>query len=149
MTRSPVWQLVYLSDALIPTDAMLLDIVRTAEVENARHGLSGLLCYSKSRFVQLIEGERAAVVQLLRNLRHDLRHNVTWAAFRKVPGRCILPSLPMGYAGEGQLAGTPAADILAAPAAAISHGAMPGLAEAMVAAAARLYPSQVRVAEIA
>lgn len=147
MAPPTAWQLVYVSDALFPVDGVLLDIVRTAEHANALHGLSGVLCYSRSRFVQLVEGERAPLVQLLQNLRRDLRHRVVWTAFRKVPRRCFSTALPMGYACDRQLSMVEAARILTRPTAALTPGALPEIAAAMTDVAGRLYPSHIRLAE--
>jgi hypothetical protein len=42
---------------------------------NARHGITGMMFYVGDHFVQILEGEREAVWQLLTNIRHDPRNH--------------------------------------------------------------------------
>lgn len=52
----------------------LAQIQKVAKANNDKHDLSGLLVFSSKHYLQVIEGGRKAVNQLLRNLHHDERH---------------------------------------------------------------------------
>lgn len=95
--------LIYASSATFPPEDMLLDIVRVAERENAAHGLSGMLCYSASRYVQLLQGPPDGLDRLWDNLRRDIRHRILWMARLPDRLRTIPAHLPMGYASEAQI----------------------------------------------
>jgi hypothetical protein len=142
---APCDGLIYASTALFPPPDVLLDIVRTAERENARHGLSGMLCYSQRRYVQLLEGPAPALAGLRRNLSRDLRHRMLWTV-RLVPGPRRIPArLPMGYASEAQVRhwGGPLPEEgsdICPDAAAAAH-----LATEIGALARRIYPRACRV----
>lgn len=132
--------LIYASTALFPPRDVLLDIVRTAERENARHGLSGMLCYSAARYVQLLEGPEAALDALWRNLARDLRHRMLWTvrcapAPRRVPAR-----LPMGYASEAQMREWGATFFGGVPDTVPDAAAAARLSGGLAALAARIYP---------
>lgn len=94
---------IYASAAVFPPRDVLLDIVRTAESANAAHGLSGMLCYGASRYVQLLEGPRPALDRLAWCLARDMRHRILWTRRAGPAARTIPASLPMGYASETQL----------------------------------------------
>ena len=98
--------LIYASSATFPPEDMLLDIVRVAERENAAHGLSGMLCYSSSRYLQLLEGPPDRLDRIWNNLRRDIRHRILWMARLPDRPRTIPGHLPMGYASETQIRGT-------------------------------------------
>ena len=53
----------------------LEDIRRTAQTENAARGITGLLIFNGTHFLQIIEGSKAALGQLMENLRRDQRHS--------------------------------------------------------------------------
>ena len=65
-------RLVYVSTLENAPD--LNTISRVAGTNNAKNGLSGLLVFDSNYFLQVVEGGRAAVSQLLSNLFHDSRH---------------------------------------------------------------------------
>ena len=43
--------------------------------ENARHGITGILFYSRNRFLQLLEGESTVALKLFKKIRRDPRHH--------------------------------------------------------------------------
>jgi len=55
-------------------DNVLADIVTTAKANNPERGISGLLFYHNNRFLQIIEGEKDALEQLMSILENDNRH---------------------------------------------------------------------------
>lgn len=68
--------LVYLSaaDPLLSEDD-IRDILDVAITHNADVGVTGLLLYSGASFVQVLEGERAAVGQIMDRIFQDRRHS--------------------------------------------------------------------------
>ena len=68
-------RLIYFSS---PTDGpasqTIKDILQAARVNNDRHELTGLMLLDHQYFLQVVEGGRGAVSQLLGNLYKDPRH---------------------------------------------------------------------------
>lgn len=52
----------------------LLAILRKSKVNNPRHGVTGVLCYSGGIFLQVLEGGRSAVNHLYNCIAADVRH---------------------------------------------------------------------------
>jgi hypothetical protein len=68
-------QLIYLSQATRPLSAKALaGLVEQAQQANAQQHLTGALVYSNQRFIQLLEGEQAALEQAYARIRQDPRH---------------------------------------------------------------------------
>lgn len=69
-------EVVYVSRAVeAQTPAMLRRIVDTARMLNRRRDLTGALAFSGSHFLQVLEGDGAALDALLELLRRDPRHD--------------------------------------------------------------------------
>ena len=69
-------QVVYVSRAVEAQDARTLRrIVDTARMLNRRRDLTGVLAFSGSHFLQVLEGDGAALDALLAALRRDPRHD--------------------------------------------------------------------------
>jgi hypothetical protein len=67
--------LIYLSQATRPVSTKALAcLVDQARQANARQHLTGALVYSNKRFIQLLEGEPAALEQTYARIRQDPRH---------------------------------------------------------------------------
>lgn len=72
-----LYQLLYQSEALLPFDTPeLLALLHQSRTHNAAHDITGLLLYtSDGRFLQLLEGEQAAVHTLYyQRIARDPRH---------------------------------------------------------------------------
>ena len=68
--------LTYTSRARLDlSDEELNDIHETARHLNALDGITGLLLFDGSRFLQIVEGAEAAVDNLVERLRMDRRHS--------------------------------------------------------------------------
>lgn len=68
-------QLIYLSQATRPLSTKSLrSLVEQAQQANARQYLTGALVYSNKRFIQLLEGEQAALEQVYARISQDPRH---------------------------------------------------------------------------
>lgn len=70
-----IYQLVYTSIAHhdMPLNERL-DIVKTSARNNQRRGVTGVLLYRSRRFIQILEGDKTVVEELVEELRKDTRH---------------------------------------------------------------------------
>lgn len=69
------YQLVYISDA---TKAMTIheleDLLNKARKNNLAQGITGCLLYGHDKFIQMLEGPKAAVLALYEKISADKRH---------------------------------------------------------------------------
>ena len=68
---------VYASLCVIPpafAAAQIADLVEKARERNATLGVTGALIYSEKHFAQALEGDAAALVELMQSIRRDPRH---------------------------------------------------------------------------
>lgn len=71
----PLHELVYVSLAGHDMAASeLCELLAQARARNRRYGITGLLIYRDREFMQLIEGEHAAVMALFARIEQDGRH---------------------------------------------------------------------------
>jgi hypothetical protein len=71
-----LYRLIYSSQAipsLQPQD--LKDILESSQKNNPTSGITGLLCYSKPAFLQVLEGEREEVNETYHRIVQDERHH--------------------------------------------------------------------------
>jgi hypothetical protein len=70
-----LWAVVYLSWATVQFDeAALIKLNNSNQVNNKLHGITGLLVHKRGMFLQYIEGKQAAVMELMKKLYDDPRH---------------------------------------------------------------------------
>jgi hypothetical protein len=131
-----MYRLIYASSPRIPPHAEILDIVRASERNNSRLGCSGVLFFSTSEYLQVIEGPEDSVAKLMETIRADERHAVRWEESTQIARPRLSRSLPMGYLAPGELAG-PQASALLRP----HPGPEDGLAENLLSVAVAKYPS--------
>ena len=73
---SLIYSLVYCSRASADVDeAAVANIIRAAQRDNPRQGITGLLVFGSGIFFQWLEGPRERVTDLMGRLRKDTRHN--------------------------------------------------------------------------
>ena len=71
----PLFTLLYASRATRPLgDPELVNLLRGARAKNARLDVTGMLLYTRGRFMQVLEGDRDDVLDLLATIRRDARH---------------------------------------------------------------------------
>lgn len=76
MGANQLIQLLYLSTATRDVSREeLAEIGATAERRNGEDGITGILCFNGRNFMQLVEGERAAIDALMARLEQDERHS--------------------------------------------------------------------------
>lgn len=67
--------LVYISSAVrLLEDRELQQLADACRRNNASHGITGMLLYKGGNFMQLLEGEEAAVLELYGVIQQDARH---------------------------------------------------------------------------
>ena len=73
------YQIVYYSTATRDfTEQDLIELLKVANQYNNQCGITGCLVYAGGKFIQLLEGERQAVLELFEKIKRDPRHiNVT------------------------------------------------------------------------
>lgn len=71
-----VYHLLYCSQAVRAfEEEQLADLLEYSLAWNARHSITGLLCYGNGHFVQVLEGEAAVVESLFARIARDRRHH--------------------------------------------------------------------------
>lgn len=115
-----VFQLIYHSHFLPigagPTSTIRA-ILHASEDNNFRDGITGFLIFDKSAFIQVLEGEEAAVLETYERIGEDPRHNgLTLVATRTLQARAF-----DGWAMGGHLRSDETQDIYA------HHGVTEGL----------------------
>lgn len=68
--------MVYLSDFIAPQPIaeVLGDITHVSAVMNQQHNITGALFYNNGQFLQILEGDKVALKQLMQNIERDSRH---------------------------------------------------------------------------
>ena len=70
-----MFQLIYASAATVPfSDRDLQELLADARTTNESLGLSGMLLFDDGSFLQVLEGERDAVLSLFEKIQEDSRH---------------------------------------------------------------------------
>ena len=80
---------VYASRAKAPVASGLFEaILEQSRKNNVAHGITGLLCFAKYTFVQVLEGGRDEVCELFNTIVRDGRHDgVRLLVFEEIPHR--------------------------------------------------------------
>jgi len=84
-----ITSLIYVSTARPGLDRQdLLDIMKVAQSNNQRSGITGLILFNGFNFMQCIEGEGVAAHDCLRRIERDDRHSgMTIIGQREMPAR--------------------------------------------------------------
>ena len=71
-----LYQVVYISAATVPfSDDDLAALLANARANNEKAGISGMLLYHDGSFIQVLEGEQAAVEAVYSRIEGDSRHS--------------------------------------------------------------------------
>jgi hypothetical protein len=99
-------RLVYSSRVADKVDpAAIRAILGASQQNNARDGISGMLCFSSGVFLQCLEGPRPAVNRTYHRILADPRHSdPEILGYEEIAARDF-DDWSMGYIGEGVLAG--------------------------------------------
>ncbi|MGE0861723.1 MAG: BLUF domain-containing protein [Gammaproteobacteria bacterium] len=101
-----LFQLVYVSTARADLGAAdLEDILAAANQHNALRDVTGMLMYADGQFMQLLEGEEAAVEAIFARIQTDTRHHDVTVLERGPITRRDFADWHMGYkhVGDGAL----------------------------------------------
>jgi hypothetical protein len=137
-------RVVYCSVPSMPVAEAILDIVRASEAANASSGVSGLLLHGARRYLQVLEGNDAAVERTMARIRADMRHVLLWEARTPPVARAVSPALPMGYLSDAEIADACRDDLRRLLDAPPRHAAAEAAA-ALVDLGRRKYPSAILV----
>lgn len=89
---------VYISSAVVPfTDEQLTDLLAQSRADNSRAGISGMLVYKGGNFMQVIEGDDAAVEALHAKISQDPRHCGMVTLLRETVTERQFPEWSMGF----------------------------------------------------
>ena len=90
-------QLIYVSDRNETcTDQDVGRILVSCKKNNPKQGITGVLLYSETKFIQMIEGEGEVVTELYAKIKKDTRHsNAMMIAYGPIAERSF-PSFHMG-----------------------------------------------------
>ena len=71
-----LYQVVYTSTAVEPfNQAALMELLKGSVRRNTRAGITGLLLYQDGTFMQALEGEKVALMELFEKISRDPRHH--------------------------------------------------------------------------
>jgi Sensors of blue-light using FAD len=72
-------------------------ILATSRRNNLRHGITGMLIYSKGNFLQILEGSHDPVLRVFDAIQRDPRHTGVTEIFQQAADQRNFPETPMGF----------------------------------------------------
>ena len=97
-------EVIYASAAVKPfTQAELTTLLRKARIKNTRLGISGMLLYDRGSFLQVLEGEIAAVRSLYEIIGKDPRHERVVKLLETTVSTRSFADWSMGFAAGEEL----------------------------------------------
>ncbi len=78
------------------TDEEIDNILKSCEKNNLHQDITGVLLYSKSHFVQYLEGEYDAIMDLYNTIKKDNRHSNVMSVATSFVNERLFPSWAMG-----------------------------------------------------
>ena len=91
--------LVYVSDAMIPTESDLTSLVGQAQSRNLALEITGSLIFTGTKFAQFLEGSAAALDVLMTDIRTDPRHSNVVVVAEGTQAERQFPNWSLTYAG--------------------------------------------------
>lgn len=95
-------QLIYVSQLVGQPDAQLVPIHTSAMKYNVQSGVTGMLLYFKGSFMQVLEGERDAVMVTYQRIQADRRHQNCKLLVEEDIAQRHFPQWTMGLCCLGQ-----------------------------------------------
>lgn len=96
-------RLTYVSTVSLPMDeTSVAALVEAARVKNARLNITGILLFNGLNFLQTLEGERQAVLDLFEVISQDARHNGVVCVQTDAPDDRTFNGWSMAYAPVGR-----------------------------------------------
>ena len=91
-------QLIYVSQISSKTNLDdIKNILEVARVKNAEHNVTGVLVFIKNVFVQVLEGDKKEIFQLLENIKKDPRNSDLVLLSEEPITERVFPDWTMGY----------------------------------------------------
>ena len=82
--KTAMFHIIYVSYAVTPfSQPELEDLLAKARKHNLEVGITGILFYRNGNFLQVMEGEEAAVKALYASIRRDTRHRAVTTLFEE------------------------------------------------------------------
>lgn len=101
---SQLRQVTYISSATKRMGGReLLAMLERARASNQAHGITGMLFYLDGNFLQVIEGESAAVDELRQRIARDPRHKGLVILMNRIVADRAFPDWSMGLKGVADL----------------------------------------------
>jgi hypothetical protein len=98
MAESSLYHIVYVSSAShLFSKQELLDLLEKAREKNYRLGITGLLLYRDGDFIQLLEGDKAAVENLYATINADPRHSQATILLEEPTDQRLFNDWSMGF----------------------------------------------------
>jgi len=96
-------ELIYVSRrSTTCTDADVAQILEASVHQNSKKDITGVLLYSKSQFIQVLEGEAAAIITLYDHIKKDPRHHQILLVSLNLIEERYFPSWQMGSKNVGE-----------------------------------------------
>lgn len=93
-----MFQLIYASHAKQAFGEIeLISLLKAARTKNLKLNITGMLLYKDGIFMQLLEGDEAAVRKLFSTIQHDNRHEKVVVLFEKNCAHSVLSDWSMGF----------------------------------------------------
>ena len=93
----PLLQIIYMSNLVDNDEAQIAPIVESARRNNAQNQVTGMLLYSDGHFMQVLEGDPAAVKATFEVIQRDPRHTHIFILDELRVGRREFGTWSMGY----------------------------------------------------
>jgi hypothetical protein len=94
----PIYSFVYISaSSHLLSDAELADILTVSRRNNTQVGITGMLLYYDGAFMQVLEGESAAIETVLARISQDKRHSRIIRLLEEYVPERGFPDWSMGY----------------------------------------------------
>lgn len=90
-------RIIYASTAANVTFKTALDILNIANQNNNTYGITGMLLFNGTYFLQCIEGEETEINQLFSNIQKDRRHHSITVIGNEMSDERYFPNWIMGY----------------------------------------------------
>lgn len=92
------YQIVYYSTATQSfSEQDLIDLLIVANNNNKKTGITGCLVYANNKFIQLLEGERDAVINLFELIKRDSRHTNVTVTVEMTVNQKLFPDWGMAF----------------------------------------------------
>ncbi len=93
-----MYRLVYFSSATQAFDKKdLVELLTQSRINNKSLGVTGMLLYKEGDFMQILEGEKAVVLQLLEKIKKDKRHNSLIVVLEEEADDSVFSEWSMGF----------------------------------------------------